>query len=302
VSGAEFIQTLLSGMSLGGLYAVIALGFVIVYSASEVLSFFQAAIALVGAYLAFSFGPNGAGMPFVVAVLAAAVIGSVLTLLVGEWVVAPIARRINTGTASIATVGVYFIFVAIVSAAYGVDPRNLGDPWGLDTVSVLGAAVSVAMMWTIAVSAVLAALWLAVMKWTRLGLATRSMVSDREAAVAQGVRPSRVIRTAWATAGATGVIAGVFLATGSGGVNATLSTVPFLVLPAVVLGGLRSPLGAVVGGMIMGVLQQFVALLQPDYFEALGSRFAGVVPFLLLFVVLLVRPRGLFGARQIARF
>jgi branched-chain amino acid transport system permease protein len=300
VSANEFVQTVVAGMSLGGTYAIVALGFVIVFSATGILNFAQGGFVIFGAYLTYQLGADW-GLPFALAVIVAMTLCGALAVGLEHTVMRRLTLR-EEFAAVMLTAGLLFVAEALSMAIWGIQPLNLGDPWGLRTVDVLGAAVAVADLWTVAISTVLLLAAFAFLRFTRGGLSMRACVADREAAVAQGIDPRRVTAIAWAVAGGAGAVAGAMLATGTAGVNPTLALASFAALPAMVLGGLDSPLGAIAGGLIVGLVQQFASLLQPQYLDFLGVRFASVSPYLVLLVVLLVRPSGLFGTRAVERF
>jgi branched-chain amino acid transport system permease protein len=300
MSANELLQTFVSGVSLGGTYAIVALGFVIVFSATGILNFAQGAFVIFGAYLTYQLG-SAWGLPFALAVLGAMLVCGALAVCLELAVMRKLTMK-QEFAAVMVTAGVLFCSEALSVTIWGIQPLNLGDPWGLRTVDVLGAAVSLSDIWTLIVSAALLGATFAFLNFTRGGLAMRACVVDREAAVAQGINPRRVSAAAWAVAGAAGGVAGAMLATGTAGVNQTLALASFAALPAMILGGLDSPAGAIVGGLVIGLIQQFTALLQPEYLEFLGSRFAALTPYIVLTIILLVRPRGLFGTRQVQRF
>ncbi|HEV3494869.1 MAG TPA: branched-chain amino acid ABC transporter permease, partial [Actinomycetes bacterium] len=124
---------------------------------------------------------------------------------------------------------------------------------------------------------------------------------DPEAAMAQGIPARRVSRTAWAIAGLVAALAGTTLAAGAGQLSPATGSLALIAFPAIILGGLDSPLGAVVGGVIIGLVQQFTALLAPEYFDWVGESFERVSPYLVMIVILLIRPYGLFGTREVRR-
>ncbi|MFF2486188.1 branched-chain amino acid ABC transporter permease [Microbacterium sp. NPDC058062] len=297
---SQLLQTLVSGVAVGSTYALIALGFVLVYSATRVLNFAQGAFVLIGAYATYQLGSRF-GLPFFLAVLLAAIICSGLSVLFERFVVRRIPPH-DHFAAVMVTVGALFAVEAVVASIWGATPMNLGDPWGVDTVPFLGAAVAVVSIWTIAVSVVLLTATFVVFKFTKVGLAMRAAVSDPLAATANGISLSRVRLGVWAAAGAAGAIAGVLMSTGATGVSPALGIAAFAALPAMVLGGLTSPVGAIVGGLITGMVQQLAVLYQPQYLPFLGDGFPAVTPYLLLVVVLLVKPSGLFGTRTVGRF
>jgi branched-chain amino acid transport system permease protein len=143
------------------------------------------------------------------------------------------------------------------------------------------------------------ALFVVLFRFSRLGLAMQAAAEDPEAAMAQGISDRLVHGLAWAIAGALGAVAGALLATtGGGGVRPGMEVLALLALPVIIFGGLTSPTGAVVAGLVIGVAQQFAVVRLPD---AVGDGFHEVVPYLLMLVMLLVRPQGLFGSAQARR-
>ena len=296
----DVLQTLVSGVAVGGAYAIVALGFVIVFSATGILNLAQGAFVLVGAYLTLQLGARW-GLPFGVAVLGSMVLCAVLAVLVERLLLRRLSPR-DHSAAVLLTIGVLFVSEAVVESIWGVDAQRLGDPWGLDTVTVFGVAVAQSDLWTCLICGVLILVTFLALQRTRAGLAVRATASDQEAAIAQGIDPRMVMTMTFAAAGAVAAAAGTLLSTGSVGVSSALSATAFSALPAMVLGGTTSPGGAVVGGLLMGLVQQFTALLVPDVAPGLGARFAGVTPYLVLLLVLLIRPQGLFGRRAVARF
>jgi branched-chain amino acid transport system permease protein len=296
----DVLQTLVSGVAVGGAYAIVALGFVIVFSATGILNLAQGAFVLVGAYLTLQLGARW-GLPFGVALLGSMVLCAVLAVLVERLLLRRLSPR-DHGAAVLLTIGVLFVSEAVVESIWGVEAQRLGDPWGLDTVTVLDVAVAESDLWTCLICGVLIVATFLGLQRTRAGLAVRATASDQEAAIAQGIDPRMVMTMTFAAAGAVAAAAGTLLSTGSIGVSSALAATAFSALPAMVLGGTTSPGGAVVGGLLMGLVQQFTALLVPDVAPGLGARFAGVTPYLVLLLVLLIRPQGLFGRRAVARF
>jgi Branched-chain amino acid ABC-type transport system, permease components len=300
MSWTDILQTAVSGFALGATYSLVALGFVIVVAATRVMNFAQGGFVLLGAYLTYFFGA-GLGLGFWVG-LALSIIVTGLVSIAIEWLVMRRLAHRPGFTVLMVTIGVLYIIEALVAAVWGVRAHNLGDPWGLDTIRLGSVAISVADIWTLGISLALIVACFLYLTFTRGGLAMRASASDKEAAISVGINPRAVTYGVWFVAGALGAVAGTLLATGTAGVTLGLTSVVFATLPAIVLGGLDSPIGAIIGGFVIGLVQQFTALLQPIYWPELGSRFATLTPFLVLLIVLLVRPKGLFGTRAVERF
>jgi branched-chain amino acid transport system permease protein len=296
----DLIQVAISGIAVGSTYSMIALGFVLIYSATHLLNFAQGAAVLLGAYLTYQLGSVW-HVPFVVAVLASTACCSLVSIALERVIIRRIPDE-NHFAAVMITVGALFAVQALIDAVWGSDPLSLGDPWGVRTVDIGGVAVSLAALWTIGISWILLVAFFLVLTYSRTGLAIRTSVSDPLAATAHGVSLGRVKILVWGMAGAAGGIAGVLMATGSDGVTTSLGVSAFSALPAMVLGGLDSPVGAIAGGLIIGVVQQFAAYYESTHMPSLGSGFAAVTPYIILVIVLPLRPAGLFGVRNAYRF
>jgi branched-chain amino acid transport system permease protein len=299
ITGDDLLQTAFSGLALGCKYALIALGFSVVFKATGVINFAQASLVLLGAYLTFNFAQTwdlNFYLALVMAMAVGALVGvateaSVLRWLVGE----PPAALIMV------TIGLLFVLNNVVTAIWGPDNRNLGDPWGIKTRDVAGVTVADRDVWTIGFTAVVVTAFFVFFRYSTLGLAMRAAAFDPEAAMAQGIPARRVHRVAWAIAGMVAALAGATLAAGAGQLSPATGALALVAFPAIILGGLDSPLGAVVGGIIIGLVQQFTALLAPEYFDWVGESFERVSPYLVMIVILLIRPYGLFGTREVRR-
>jgi branched-chain amino acid transport system permease protein len=293
----QALEIISRGLGNGSIYALLALGFVIIYKATRVISFAQPALMLAGAVLvSFLTGPLG----FFVAVPVAALGIALLALGAERVAVRPMLGR-PVFTIAIITIGIDIVVRVIANAFLASELRQVGDPWGLKTVNVVGAAVQqrhIAMMVT--TTALVAALF-AFFRYTRMGLAMRAAAFDQEAAMAQGVSVGAVFALSWAIAGALAAVGGTFAATGGSNVEATMWLIALVALPVIIVGGLDSFPGAVVSGLVIGLVQEFVAHYQQYYPEWLGGNVAVISPYVLMMVVLLVRPYGLFGTREVER-
>jgi branched-chain amino acid transport system permease protein len=138
-------------------------------------------------------------------------------------------------------------------------------------------------------------------RYSKLGVAMRATAVDLEAALAQGISVRRVVAVSWAIAGLVAALAGATLASGGAGVRPEIELVAFAAFPAIILGGLDSPGGAVVGGLVIGLAQSLTANYQPQYASWLGNGFNLVMPYVVMVIVLMVRPYGLFGQRRVRR-
>jgi branched-chain amino acid transport system permease protein len=295
----EFLQLCFNGMSLGARYALVALGFVIIYRATGVINFAQGGLVAVGAYLTYAFS-NGANLPFVLAVilavacaglLGAGIERTVLRHMVGEPVFAVI----------MVTIGLLFILEQAVTTIWGFDALNLDDPWGVRTVDVGGVVMAVRDLWALGLAAAIVVAFFAFFRYAKLGVAMRATAFDAEAALAQGISARSVYAVSWAISAGLAALAGVTLASGAAALTPTIGAIALAAFPAMIVGGLDSPVGAVLGGFIIGLTQALTAGYQQDIAPWLGDNFAAVMPYVVMILILLVRPYGLFGTKEVRR-
>ena len=292
----EILQTLVRGLGFGSLYAMLAVSFVIIYKSSKVISFAQPALMLAGAVLvSYLAGPVG----FYLAVPLAAVALAGVGLVVERTTIRPMIGR-PVFVIAIITLGLDVVIRVVVNNFIGPNVRQVGDPWGLSTVEVLGLRVQQRYFAMILVLIVVGAALYAFFRYSRWGLAMRAASLDQETSLVQGVSVGRVMAMSWAMAAALAAIAGAFVGTG-GGVDQSTWIIALKALPAIIIGGLDSIEGAVVGGLLVGVVEAFFAVYQDDFAPWLGNNFSLVSPYVLLLLVLLVKPYGLFGTREVER-
>jgi len=177
--------------------------------------------------------------------------------------------------------------------------RHVGDPWGLRTVGLFGVDMQQRHLAALLTTGALVAGLFAFFRYSRMGLAMRAASYDQEAALAQGVSVGAVFALAWALAGGLAAIGGTFAAAG-GSVDAASWLIALTALPVIILGGLDSLPGAVIGGLTVGVLQELAANYQ-NLAPWLGGNVSVITPYVVMLVVLLVRPYGLFGTREVIR-
>ncbi|MQA60897.1 MAG: branched-chain amino acid ABC transporter permease [Actinophytocola sp.] len=293
---AELLQSISGGLGQGSIYALLALGFVIIYKATRVISFAQPALMLAGAVLvSYLVGAVGFYAAVVLGVVGAALLG----LGIERTVVRPMVGK-PVFVVAIITLGIDIALRVVVNGFIGNDVRQVGDPWGFARISVLGVAVQERHIATFVTTALVITVLFAFFKYSRLGLAMRAAAFDQETALAQGMSVGTVFALSWAIAGGLAAVAGTFVATGAG-LDQQLWIIALKALPAIILGGLDSLGGAVVGGLTIGVVESLVATYQSDFAPWLGQNFAVVSPYVVMMLVLLVKPYGLFGTREVER-
>lgn len=288
-----FLQLGFQGIALGMVYALIALGFVIMLKGSGTFNFAHGQFVALGAYAVFALMSK---MPYGVAFLFSVAITVAVAVLCQT-----LLRRL-TGTSHftiiLATLGVSIMLQAVILMVWGVGTKGSAGPVGSGTVSIGDVVLPVSAIATIVTSLVVLAGLAAFFQRTQYGLALRATASHLEAALAQGINVNRMFALSWALAAALAVVAGIFLASFPRVIAPSISLVAFTAIPAIVIGGMDSLLGAVVGGLIVGLIQVLGANYLNDFG---GGQLHEVLPYVLMLAVLVVRPYGLFGSRSIER-
>jgi branched-chain amino acid transport system permease protein len=292
----ELLQSILRGLGSGSVYALLAVGFVIIYKSTRVISFAQPALMLTGAVLVSYLAVK---VNFYLAVVLGAALVALLALLIERSALRPMVGK-PVFVVAIITLGVDIVVRVVVNSFIGREVRQVGDPWGLDTVSIGSVAVETRYLAMMATTAVLVTALFAFFRYSRIGLAMRATAVDQEVALAQGISVGTVFALSWAIAGALAAVAGVFVGTGAG-IDQQTWIVALIALPAIILGGLDSVPGAVIGGLVIGVVQSLVGTYQGNYAPWLGQNFAVVAPYVVMLLVLLIRPYGLLGTREVER-
>ncbi len=295
----DFLQFVFAGSALGARYALVALGFVVIFRATGVINFAQGGLVALGAYLTFHFTER-VGLGFVFAVLLAVVICGIVGALVERLLLARMVGQPAFAVIMI-TIGLFFVIDQLIPTLWGYGAHNLGDPWGIETVDVAGLNFAVRDLWTLAIAGGALAAFFVFFQRSRYGLAMRAVAIDQEASLAQGISVRQVVMLSWAISGMVAALAGVTLTTGAAAVSPSISFIALAAFPAMILGGLDSPQGAVIGGIVIGVTQTLTAGYQPEHAAWLGDNFHAVMPYIVMIAILLIRPYGLFGTKIVDR-
>lgn len=307
----RLLQTTAKGVAVGGLYALVALGFVLIFKATQTVNFAQGAIALLGAWFTsmllidWEIPGRWIGGAYVTWI-SAVILGALLTAVLGLAIERAIIRRMvgePLFSVAVITLGLEAVLRTIGFDAVNINPRSLAFPWGFNGFRVGEAFIG----WTYIAIYVAAALsFVAVFFFfrTRLGIAMRAVAYDQEAALAQGISVGKVFAVAWGASAGLAAVAGVLsqgapLAAGT--VGAGITGLAFRALPAVILGGLDSVQGALVGGLLIGGAEVFSGEYLATYTNTLGNGYSLIVPYIVMLIVLLFRPYGLYGTPEIRR-
>lgn len=300
VSGVDFWDNLIQGLALGCKYSLIALGFVVVHRATGVINFANGAFVVVGAYLTYNIA-NTWGLNFYLSIFVSMLCGFILGVVLEALVLRKLVGE-ATFTVIMVTIGVLFVLQHVVMAIWGNSNLPLGDPWTGNIEQVQGVVIRHEDLWAMGFTAAVLTGFLLFFRYSRMGLAMRATALDPEAAQAQGISARSVYRITWGIAGLVAALAGTTFATGSNALQIdAILPLALAAFPAMILGGMDSPLGAVVGGIVIGLVQQMTQLFAPHYLEFMGDSVALVAPYLVMVAILLVRPYGLFGVSEVRR-
>ncbi|MGB8380783.1 MAG: branched-chain amino acid ABC transporter permease, partial [Dermatophilaceae bacterium] len=299
------VSAVITGLGVGAVYALIAVSFVVIYRATGVLNFAQPGLLILGTYFASWFAVD-AGLPFAVSVPLAMAVVALIAVLAERVAIRPMVGRPVFSTALV-TVGLFTVLLIIAFRLFDSKPRTVEDPWRLDTFCLVQGEgqCAVQVFHNTVGRFVISMVVLAALGWwltrSRVGVAMRATSLDQEVAMAQGIDVGRMFSLSWALGGALAALGGVLLAANGSVVQATDAVFALVALPAIILGGIDSLKGAVVGGLIIGVVASLTSAYQPIYAPWLGPNFENVVPYLVMIVVLLIRPYGLFGTEEVQR-
>lgn len=294
-----FLQLTFSGLSLGVIYALIALGFVVIYRASQVFNFAHGDLLTFGAFLMVA--ACSSGMPWGLALLVSLGGTGALAAAVQHVVLRPLIGRPVFVTV-IVTIFIGFLLRIGILLTWGPDSHGLPTPWPTDgAVNIGGASVLYNSLATLALGALALAAFFLLLRYSRIGVAMRAVALDPEASMALGLPAGRILALTWGVAGAFAALGGIGLSMFPRSVEINLAYVALAAFPAVLVGGLESMLGAVVAGLLLGVLQVWAQGYINPLLGAFGHNFHTVFPYVVMIVFLMFRPEGLFGQQRIKR-
>lgn len=324
-TGANFV---INFLVLGALYSLLAIGFVITFKATQVLNFAHGAIAALGAYFTFlvavqwdipgRFFPadhpiNSPAESFLswelfgwgVSVLLAMVVAAALGWLLERLFIEPMVGE-PLFSVAIITLGLEIMLRTLYSDAIGVIDKQVGDPFLFNSWQIPVGDQSVTLLWSQPAIVAVAVISGALLAWffrSRLGVAMRATAFDQEAAMVMGIPVNRIFALAWMISAVLAGIAGTFFALAPCPCGATqaLPFIAFRALPAVVVGGLDSIVGAVVGGFLVAFIEIFLGTYFGFLSDYVGNGFGQVIPYVVMFVFLIFKPYGLYGTEEIRR-
>jgi branched-chain amino acid transport system permease protein len=288
------VQQIVDGLASGSIYGALALALVLVYRATGMINFAQGLMAVASTYVAWSLWD--AGLPL----LAAIVVAVAVSLLFGGGVERLVIRRFEGGsphTTVVVTVGLLILITGLVGAGWGYVSKPFPSLFPSGTVTVGGVVLAISSLATIAVLVVVVVVLQLLFLRTKLGLGLRAVANNPESAALSGLNVGRLLMVGWGLAAALGGLAGCLVAPKVYLDPSMMDTILIYALAAAVLGGLDSPMGAIVAAWGIGVVEN----LAGTYIDVVGDDLKIAVPLLAMFVILLTRPQGLFGRREAVR-
>jgi len=289
-------QLLINGLIVGALYGVVGMSFVLIYKASQVVNFAQGEFLLIGAWVCWWLLTTWQ-LPFVWGFLITLVFMLVFGLVVQIVVLRPLIGEPVISVIMV-TIGMSIFFQALMKWMFGVFAQPFPPIFEQSTVNVFGLTIQTVYLMSLAMSVVIMLGFAWFFKFSRMGLAMRATAYDQQAAQSLGVSVRQVFAVSWAISAMVSAVAGVVVGVVNG-VSSALSFFGIKVFPAVILGGLDSIVGGMVGGIIVGLLENIAQFVDAQFLN-LGNMYQ-IAPFYVLILILLIRPYGLFGTRDIER-
>jgi branched-chain amino acid transport system permease protein len=289
-----FFQQLIDGIATGAIYASLALALVLIFRSTNIVNFAQGEMAMFATFIAWQLDSWGLGLwPAIIITLLVSFIGG---MLIERVVIRPVENA-SVLTVVIVTLGLLLIFNQGAGWIWSFLVKDFPSPFPTNILSVGDVRVSVQSLGIMGVLAVTVLLLAGLFQYTKVGLAMRAAAANPESSRLVGIRVGHMLMLGWGLAAMLGALSGVMVAPRLFLEPNMMFAVQIYAFASATLGGFDSPAGAVVGGLIVGVAEN----LAGTYIDAIGSDLKIVVALLIIFAVLLVKPTGLFGKREVAR-
>jgi len=291
------LQLVISGLVVGSIYAAVALGFTIIYKATRVVNFAQGELLMVGAYVCYAFVVE-MGIPFWAALLLTVLFAMVLAFFIERLILRPMIGEPIISIIMV-TIGLSLIMRSLVTAVWGNDilvyePKLFPQ----EMVEIAGVPISQEFIWCFILSMVILAVFSAFFKFSKAGVAMRATAFNQQVAQSMGISVKHIFALSWIISAVVSGIGGVLIGN-INGINSSLYHFGLKVFPATILGGLDSILGAALGGLIIGLLENLSDGLCKSYLDLSGVK--EVAPYVILVIILMIKPYGLFGTKEIER-
>ncbi len=290
-----FLQLLVTGLVVGSVYALVALGFVLIYKSSRVINFAQGELVLVGAFVCLSLSTTYK-VPFLLAFAITLVVAVLIGLLIERFFLRPMIGEPVLSIIML-TIGLSSFLRGLVEVIWGTETRVFPPVFPTKPINLGGIVLSQVYLWSFILAIVFLGIFTVFFKFTNEGIAMRAAADDEDAALSMGISIKRIYGLAWAIAALVAAVGGIVIGN-INGVNISLSMMGLRVFPVVILGGLDSIPGAIVGGLTIGILENLAGGYLDPFF---GGGVKEIFPFIILVFVLMIKPYGLFGLERIER-
>ena len=290
-----FIQLTVTGLAWGSVYACIALGFVLIFKSTDIFNFAQPELMMFGAYIAFTLITT-LKLPFVLGFFCTLILMILIGSLLEMMVVRPMVGEPVLAVIMV-TLGLANVLKGLTGLFWGYEELQFPSPFSEEPLIIFGAAINQAEIYTIVATAILLVIFFLFFKYSGAGISMRATAEDTRTAFLMGINVKGVFTASWAIASLVATIAGVFLASFTF-LEPIMGHVGLKALPAMILGGMDSVHGAIIGGLIIGVTENLAGFYLEDY---LGSGINEITAYVIVLIVMMIRPYGLFGTKEIER-
>ena len=290
-----FLQVIVTGIATGGVYGLIALGFVLIFKATGILNLATGAIMTLGAYICLTV-LDKFGAPFWVAFLATLGFAIVLGMVLERIILRPLIGEPIISVVMV-TIGLSSILQGLTHIIWSPDYRSFPEIFPPEPLDIGFAIVPSGLLWGFIFAAIGTIIFILIFKLTRTGVAMRATASDQQAALSMGISVRWIFALSWSYGAVAAVIGGIVIGNISG-ISIYLGDIGLKVLAVIILGGLDSIGGAILGGLIIGILENLAGLYLDPVF---GGGVKDVAPFFILVLIIMIRPYGLFGKKIIER-
>ncbi|MFP4070840.1 MAG: branched-chain amino acid ABC transporter permease [Desulfovibrionales bacterium] len=291
-----YLQLIINGLVVGSIYSLVALGFVIIFKATKVVNFAQGELVMVGAYVCFALTVQFQ-LPFLVSFLITLVFSIVLGLCIERLILRPLIGEPIISVIMV-TIGLSSVLKSLVQLFWGTQIRVYPSILPETPIFIAGLPIAPVYVAAFLISLILFVIFSLLFKYSSIGIAMRATAFDQQAAQSMGIGIKKIFALSWCVAAVVSSIGGIILGN-INGINSQLGHLGLKVFPAVILGGLDSLLGAALGGLIIGILENVCDGLAKDLL-GLGG-FKEVAAFVVLVIILMIKPHGLFGTEEIER-
>ena len=290
-----FLQIIVTGIATGGVYGLIALGFVLIFKATGILNLATGAFMTLGAYICLTVLAQ-LGAPFWLAFLCTLVFAIMLGIVLERLILRPLIGEPIISVVMV-TIGLSSILQGLTHLIWSPDYRSFPEIFPPEPLDLGFAIVPSGLLWGFVFAALGTFIFILIFKLTRTGVAMRATASDQQAALSMGISVRWIFALSWSYGAVAAVIGGIVIGNISG-ISIYLGDIGLKVLAVIILGGLDSIGGAILGGLIIGILENLAGLYLDPIF---GGGVKDVAPFFILVLIIMIRPHGLFGKKIIER-